>query len=79
MADAVITRTYDFERQTKRFGRYRARPADGAEEADVGVLYVALESLEGIDVPVQSSFEMTLTPTDYVAQSPRGNGKKATA
>jgi hypothetical protein len=63
MAGGTLTRTYDFERQTKRFARYRARPRNGADEADVGVLYVLLESLG--ETPMQSSFEMTLTPTDY--------------
>ena len=67
MAAATLTRTLDFERQTLRFARYRARPADGAEEADVGVLYVKLEALG--DTPMQSSFEMTLTPTEYEPQA----------
>ena len=66
MAAATITRTLDFDRQTLRFARYRPRPTSGADEADVGVLYVKLEALG--DTPMQSSFEMTLTPTEYEPQ-----------
>jgi len=77
MAEAIITRTVDFDKVTKRFARYRPR-TEGDEPADIGILYVGLEALG--DTPIQTSLEVSFTPVDYVAQPPQGkNGKKATA
>jgi len=66
MTEAIIIRTVDFDKSTKRFARYRPRPVDGAEEPDIGILYVGLEALG--DTPMQTSFEVSFTPTTYEPQ-----------
>jgi hypothetical protein len=77
MAEAIITRTVDFEKVTKRFARYVPRVEDGAEEPDIGILYVGLAALG--DTPVQTSLEVSFTPVAYEPQPPQARGGKAAA
>ena len=72
----TLTRILDYEKSTKKFARYRPRVPEG-DDPDVGVVYVRLDALG--DTPMQSSLEMTLTPTVYDAQAAAAKGGKVAA